>query len=93
MTHYTKTDEDSTDLKIFYKLCVYGDCVLSEEEARGVGNVESAILDKRTVTYGSQSRDEVNDAFVYSSEINHDFESCFNVDHCIYVFSLYNPSA
>lgn len=49
-TVYSSKEGDNKDIKIFYRVCVYGDCKLTPEEAAGIGQVEVASLTK-TVTY------------------------------------------
>jgi hypothetical protein len=93
LTHFTIGDDSTAGFEIFYKLCRFAECILDDEEKKGVGNVESAILQRETINYGSTSASEVAESYVYSGEINHAANDCELADHCIYIFSLYNPSA
>ena len=56
---------DQTDLRVFYKLCVYGDCTLTEDEAKGIGVVESAILNKSVNDYTESSLAEIAEKVTY----------------------------
>ena len=93
---YSSGNGDTTDLRIYVKLCTSGShCKFSTAESEGVGENITQLEVTRDVQYEAEdfSEEVLDYTLAYSGEFVHDSSSCKGTDSCRYAFSVYNPSS